>query len=74
MNPMSGLMTEPEGGDENRGPHLSALVLTECAVAFVVLSLRMYSRFMIRGLGWDDYLMLLTLVRASSTRQTYVEF
>ena len=52
----------PTDGDRNRGPSLVAIFWVESAIAFVVISLRVTGRIMIRKLGLDDYMMLFTLV------------
>lgn len=55
-------MAAPVDGDQDRGPSLMAMFWAESAIAFVVISLRVTGRIMIRKLGLDDYMMLFTLV------------
>lgn len=52
----------PTDGDQDRGPSLIAIFWAESAVASVVIALRISGRIMIRKLGYDDYMMLFTLV------------
>lgn len=53
-------MTPPVGGDQNRGPQLMAMFWTETPVSMLLLSLRSYARVSIRGVGYDDWIMLAT--------------
>ena len=47
----------------NRGPSILAVSWTECAVAILIVSARMYARsFLIHNVGMDDWMMLLALV------------
>ena len=47
----------------NRGPSILAVSWTECAVAILIVSARMYARsFLIHNVGMDDWVMLLALV------------
>ena len=47
----------------NRGPSILAVSWTECAVAILFVSARMYTRiFLIHNVGIDDWMMLLALV------------
>lgn len=48
--------------NENRGPKLLALYWTEVVLAVIIIVLRFYSRIRIKGLGWDDWIMLFTVV------------
>lgn len=54
-------MTPPVGGDQNRGPQLMAMFWTETPVSMLLLSLRSYARVSIRGVGYDDWIMLATV-------------
>lgn len=49
--------------DQNRGPAIMAIFWTETMVAFFFVMARFYSRIKIRGLGIDDWIMLLAIVR-----------
>lgn len=47
----------------NRGPCILAVSWTECVVAILFVSARMYTRiFLIHNVGIDDWMMLLALV------------
>lgn len=48
--------------DEDRGPKLLGIYWTECSIAIIMVSLRFYARIKIRGLGLDDWTMLLAMV------------
>ena len=52
----------PPDGDKNRRSVILGVCWTECAVAMIVVLLRVLSRLMIRGLGVDDWAMFLTMV------------
>ena len=43
----------PSGGDQNRCGSLLAMVWTEASIAIIVVSMRMYSRFKIKGIGTE---------------------
>ena len=60
---MDNSLLPPPDGDRHRGPELLAVFWTECAVALIFVSLRIYSRVMIRGIGYDDWIMFFTMVR-----------
>lgn len=47
---------------DDRGGILLVMYWTECTIAIIVVSLRFYCRIKIRGVGLDDWTMLLTLV------------
>lgn len=49
---------------QDRGPMLLALWWTEAAVATVVVGLRFYTRYLMRGIVAEDWLMLFALVRS----------
>ncbi|ESZ98102.1 hypothetical protein SBOR_1481 [Sclerotinia borealis F-4128] len=51
----------PGGGDVDRGRTASIIVLTQVAFAFMIVMARFYARIMIKGLGKDDWAMLVTL-------------
>ena len=62
---MSDLTSPPPGGDQNKAPMLAAVMWSEATIAIVVVILRMYTRArLVRKVGWDDWIMLFTLVRA----------
>ncbi|OJJ72616.1 hypothetical protein ASPBRDRAFT_42339 [Aspergillus brasiliensis CBS 101740] len=50
-------VTPPAGGDQNRGPALITFFWVEAALAISALSLRFYGRVLVKGLGYDDYVM-----------------
>lgn len=56
-------MTRTEYQLEDKGPMLLALWWTEAGIATVIVGLRLYTRFLMRGLVLEDWLMLLALVR-----------
>ncbi|EFE32779.1 uncharacterized protein ARB_00237 [Trichophyton benhamiae CBS 112371] len=48
---------------EHQGPHLTIIVLSSFAISSAVVALRTYVRVKIKkNAGWDDWLMLSTLV------------
>ncbi|GLA03608.1 hypothetical protein AnigIFM60653_003244 [Aspergillus niger] len=47
----------PAGGDQDRGPALITFFWVEAALAILALSLRFYGRVLVKGLGYDDYVM-----------------
>lgn len=56
-------LSEPLGGDRNKGPAYLAVALTFCAVACVFVLLRMFVRLrMVRSTGWDDAFICVALV------------
>lgn len=50
----------------NKGPLLLGIWWAEVAVATVFVTMRFYTRIKMRGLGADDWTILLTLVSCSS--------
>ena len=62
-------LSEPSGGDQNKGPVFSAVVVTFCALACVSVLLRLFVRVgMIHSVGWDDFWIWLTLVDSNPLR------
>ena len=56
-------LSEPSGGDQNKGHLFSAVVVTFCALAFVFVLLRSFVRVgIIHSVGWDDFWIWLTSV------------
>ncbi|KAH8742343.1 integral membrane protein [Diaporthe sp. PMI_573] len=55
-------MQGPIPPDEDRGPRLEAAYWTWSAVSILMLCLRIYARVKIRGLGWDDWMMVITVI------------
>lgn len=53
--------------DEDRGPRLEAAYWTWSVIAVILVALRFYARIKIRGLGWDDWMMLITVVCFTSS-------
>lgn len=51
------------GPDVDRGANVAATYIVGCAVTFIVLVLRFWARYTIRGLAIDDWCMLITWVR-----------
>lgn len=48
---------------EHRGPHLMIVVLCSLVISAIVVALRIYVRVKVKkNAGWDDWLMLSTLV------------
>ena len=43
----------PSGGDQNRRGSLLVMVWTEATIAIIVVLMRMYSRFKIKGTGTE---------------------
>ena len=61
-------LSEPSGGDQNKGPVFSAFAITFCALACVSVLLRLYVRVrMIRAGGWDDVCICFALVNNDVT-------
>lgn len=52
----------PPDGDVDRGHIIVALYCSECAVALIVVALRLYSRLLIKKLGVDNWVILFTMV------------
>lgn len=52
----------PAGGNQNLGPAVMAVVWTEISICTIAVGLRFWSRRIIRNIGWDDWLMLLSQV------------
>lgn len=63
-------MQGPLPPDEDRGPRLEAAYWTWSAVSILMLCLRMYARVKIRGLGWDDWMMLITVVCSQASHKS----
>ena len=62
----------PPGGDENRRGEVIASIATTLSVATLLVSLRVYVRANItRSFSWDDFLILLSLVRHPLLRQRH---
>ncbi|KAI0141210.1 integral membrane protein [Xylariaceae sp. FL1272] len=53
---------ESPGPDVDRGPTLIGVFAAEAAVSLVFLSLRVWARFSISAVGWDDVFMIITWV------------
>ncbi|CAG8953110.1 hypothetical protein HYFRA_00003307 [Hymenoscyphus fraxineus] len=51
-----------DGGDQDRGPQLMAMFWTEAIIGLLLVTLRVHVRYSIRGLGVDDWLMILTVI------------
>ena len=65
-------MGPPPGEDRDRGPNLVAIYWAESAIAVTIVSLRIVGRTMVRKLGWDDFMMLFTLVRVLRSLNVHV--
>jgi hypothetical protein len=50
------------GPDVDRGTNVVAAYIVSCTLAFIFVLLRFWSRSRVRGLGADDWCMLLTFV------------
>ena len=56
----------PIGGNQDRGPQYVTIAWAECILASVFVALRFYTRLVyIKRIEWDDWFILLTLVRLS---------
>ena len=54
--------------DQNRGPSVVALLVVLMVISAITVMLRIYSRlFVRRGLGWDDGMMVVAVVRTFSS-------
>ena len=50
--------------DPSRGPAILAVTWAECAVAFLLVSLRVFARgYLIRNFGMDDWVIIIAMVR-----------
>jgi hypothetical protein len=52
----------PAGGDQDRGPYVVAIFWAMVAVLVVVVSMRLWGRYMIGKTGADDWMMVFTVV------------
>lgn len=50
-----------QGGNQNRAGSLMAVFWTEAPIAIIVVALRTYSRYKIKAIGLDDWMMIITL-------------
>ena len=57
----------PVGGDRNRGTALLAITWTEAFICIIFFAVRFYARSMIKALGKDDWMMVITLVPRTFT-------
>ena len=56
-------MPLPSELHSDQGPNILALSWTECSLAILVVSARMYTRSrIVRNVGWDDWTMLFAMV------------
>lgn len=54
------------GKPSDYGPILDGVMWLQVGISVVFVVLRIYTRYyIIRGLGWDDYMMVLNLVSQS---------
>ncbi len=53
---------DPLPPNDDRGPQLMAMFWTWSALSMALLSLRFYARVKVRGVGWDDWMMLVSVV------------
>jgi hypothetical protein len=60
---------KPPGGDVDRGIGVIAMAWTECSLAIFIVALRIWARLIGKNIGWDDWMMVFTLVRQEV--QTY---
>lgn len=50
--------------DQNRGPGEVALIVVLTVVSTIIVTLRVCSKlFVLRGMGWDDGMMVVAVVR-----------
>ena len=55
--------------DVNRGPEILAICGTLVGIALAMVILRIWVRaVMIKHMGWDDYIMILGMVRTTTTK------
>jgi hypothetical protein len=59
----------PAGGDRNRGPSIVGIAWMETGMSIVAAAARFWGRYIIRQTSWDDWLMLVTLVRRTLGKQ-----
>lgn len=52
----------PAGGNQDRGPAAMAIYWSQTGIAMFIVAARFYARNMIKGVGPDDWFMLVTLV------------
>ena len=55
-------MADAQGNDRNRGGSLLAMVWTEVPIAAIFVTMRMHSHLKLRNFGWDNWMMVITLV------------
>lgn len=54
--------------DHNRGPGEVALIAVLTAISTIIVTLRLYSKlFVLRGMSWDDGMMIAAMVRTNYT-------
>lgn len=54
--------------DQNRGPGEVALIVVLTVISTIIVMLRVCSKlFVLRGMGWDDAMMVVAVVRITST-------
>lgn len=62
---MGNQVAPPSRGDMNVGPEQTAIYGLFLSIAVVLVSLRIYVRArMVKKLGWDDFFLLLGIVRS----------
>jgi len=56
----------PADGDVYHGPDVIIVTVVSTAVALAFVATRMYARvFVVRSVGWDDYIILASAVSAN---------
>ncbi|KAK0511295.1 hypothetical protein JMJ35_005868 [Cladonia borealis] len=63
MNPLP----PPAGGDQNRGPSLLAMWWTEVSISIIMVIMRLCSRYRLKNVGIDDWLIVAALILYVST-------
>lgn len=66
---MSPHIPTPLPPDQDRGPQMMGAFWTMVAISTFMVGLRLYARFRIKSIGWDDYMMLITQVGGIASRR-----
>lgn len=59
----------PPGGDYDKGPRITGIAWAEAVMCIAAVAARFWGRIIIHSISWDDWLMLVTLVRSSASEK-----
>ena len=69
---MSSQLSPPEGGDQNQTQALIGMAIAMLSLAVIMVALRFIVRvFVVKGLWWDDWGILLAFVTISYSQSIY---